>query len=43
MTRNVNPFGQTACKLGTDEFQTNSKAADNIRLKEIKKKKGFVR
>jgi hypothetical protein len=35
---NVNRFGQSVCGLQTVVLRANSKAADNIRLKEILKK-----
>ena len=34
----VNRFGQSVCGLQTTRLRTDSKAADNIRLKEIFKK-----
>ncbi len=38
---NENRFGQPVCKLVTADLRTNSKAADNIRLK-INFKKGGI-
>ena len=35
---NVNRFEQSVCELPTTHLRTDSKAADNIRLKEILKK-----
>ena len=35
---NVNSFEQTVSELRADELRTSSRAADNIRLKEILKK-----
>jgi hypothetical protein len=37
----VNRFGQSVCGLQTVVLRTNSKAADNIRLKEILKRRAL--
>lgn len=38
---NVECFGQTVSELQTDELRTNSRAAHNIRLKEILKRRAL--
>ena len=40
---NVNRFEQSVCGLQTLPLRTNSKAADNIRLKEILKRRALFR
>ena len=39
---NVNRFEQSVCGLQTTHLRTDSKAADNIRLKEINKKGALI-
>ena len=39
---NVNRFEQSACELQTTHLRTDSRAADNIRLKEIKKRRALI-
>lgn len=38
---NVNRFGQSVCELQTTHLRTDSRAADNIRLNEIKKRRAL--
>ena len=38
---NVNRFAQSVCGLQTTHLRTDSRAADNIRLKEIKKRRAL--
>jgi hypothetical protein len=41
LATNVNRFGQSVCGLPTFPLRTNSRAADNIRLKEILKRRAL--
>ena len=42
LTTNVNRFEQPLCGLQTSVLRTNSTAADNIRLKEILKRRALL-